>query len=103
MDDIKEETIQKLIKNYKKKLIYDRNRYDTIRKYDKDFMEANRQRARDYYKNNKEKISVYNQNNKEKIKIKSLYRYYLNKGRSIDFIEKYPEKYEYLKSINYIT
>lgn len=103
MDDIKEETIQKLIKNYKKKLVYDRHRYDTIRKYDEEFMEKNRQRAREYYKNNKDKIMVYNETNKEKIKTKSLYRYYFNKDRTDEFIEKYPAKFEYLKSINYIT
>jgi hypothetical protein len=95
------EEINKILSNYTKKKEYEKQRYMSIKDTD-DFKILNRQRSKAHYDKHKDiKLQNY-QDNKEVMNAKSSYRYY-NKVNKLElFAERNKEKYELLKSINYI-
>ena len=98
-----DEQIKSILKQYKKSLEYQRHVYHTRRKLSPDFMEKNRERAKAHYLKNKEKKDNYYSVNKEIIKTKNQFRYYQRKNNIAGFKNKFPEKYEHLVSIGFIT
>tara|TARA_R110000824_G_C14896289_1_gene644993 strand:+ start:38 stop:340 length:303 start_codon:yes stop_codon:yes gene_type:complete len=95
------EEINKILSNYTKKKEYEKQRYMLIKDTD-DFKVLNRQRSKAHYDKHKDiKLQNY-QDNKEVMNAKSSYRYYKKVNKLELFAEKNKEKYELLKSINYI-
>ena len=95
------EEINHILSNYTKKKVYEKQRYNLIKDTD-DFKMLNRQRAKAHYDKHKDiKLQNY-QDNKEIMNAKSSYRYYIKVDKLELFAERNKEKYELLKSINYI-
>jgi len=101
MNNYSESEIQNILKLYSKKKEYEKQRYDSVKDTD-EFKIKNRMRAKQHYDNNKEiKLQKY-QDNKEIMNAKSSYYYYKKNDKLEKFKEKNSEKYELLKSINFI-
>lgn len=98
---LSEEQINNIIQSYNKRRDYEKQRYNNIKDTD-EFKMKNRARAKAHYETNKEKKLQKYQDNKEILNAKSTYRYYKNLDKLDFFKEKKSEKYELLKSINFI-
>jgi len=98
---LSEEQITNIIQSYNKRRDYEKQRYNNIKDTD-EFKLKNRARAKAHYDTNKEKKLQQYQDNKEVLNAKSTYRYYKNLDKLDFFKEKKSEKYELLKSINFI-
>jgi len=98
---LSEEQISNIIQSYNKRREYEKQRYNNIKDTD-EFKMKNRARAKAHYETNKEKKLQKYQDNKEILNAKSTYRYYKNLDKLDFFKEKKSEKYELLKSINFI-
>ncbi len=96
-----ENEIQNILRLYSKKKEYEKQRYELIKDTD-EFKIKNRLRAKNHYDNNKEKKLQKYQDNKEIMNAKSSYYYYKKTDKLEIFKEKNSEKYELLKSINFI-
>jgi hypothetical protein len=97
-----EDEIQHILKLYKQTKDKRRAYYDKI-KDTEEFKTKNRAKAKEHYHENKElKKNAYIQN-KELIKARSSYNYYKKRDRIDDFKEKYPDRYEKLVHVNYIS
>jgi len=96
-----EEEIKIILNNYTKKKEYEKQRYLTI-KDTSDFIEKNRSRAKAHYELHKEAKKLKYQENKDIMNAKSSYYYYKKNNKLDNFFEKNKEKYEILKSINFI-
>ena len=92
-----EEQINKIIENYKKQKVKDKDRYDTL-KLSEDFKVKNRERARLHYENNKDKKKQKYQDNKDILNAKSLLQYYKYNDKVDTFKEKHTDKYDLLYS-----
>tara|TARA_R110002096_G_scaffold76889_2_gene181449 strand:+ start:3220 stop:3522 length:303 start_codon:yes stop_codon:yes gene_type:complete len=96
-----DEEVKSIIENYHKKKEYEKARY-LIVKDTEDFINKNRSRAKAHYDINKESKRLKYQDNKEVMNAKSSYYYYKKNNKLDKFSEKNKEKYELLKSINFI-
>ena len=96
-----EEEIKVILNNYHKKKEYEKQRYLIIKDTD-EFINKNRARAKAHYDLNKESMRMKYQDNKDIINAKSSYYYYKKNNKLDKFNEKNKEKYELLKSINFI-
>ena len=97
-----EDEIQHILKLYKQNKEKNKANYDKI-KDTEEFKQKNRARAKAHYHENKElKKNAYIQN-KELIKARSSYNYYKKRERVEEFKEKYPDRYEKLVHVNYIS
>ncbi len=99
MDDhIKEIAIDKEAKNKIKKYI-DIKRYYQKYKNDPEYQAKNRERQKKAYHNNPEyrqkKLDIY-KNNKYLVNTRSTYNRYKRENRLDVFIERHPDKYEFL-------
>lgn len=99
MDD---KLITKLLEDYKKKKLYDYNKYHNERKFNTEFIDKNRQRAKDHYRVNKENRKEEYIKNKDIQKSKNLYHYYRRNNNLQVFILKHIDKYNMLLSIGFI-
>ncbi len=94
MDD---ETIKKAIIAYEKKQKRDREKYER-NKLDPEFRRLNWERARRYYAENKEHCKEIQRKNAEYYKARSLYKYWVEKGKDLTKLkDKHPDKYTLLK------
>jgi len=98
---LSDKQISNIIEAYNKRREYEKQRYHNIKDTD-DFKMKNRARAKAHYELNKEKKLQKYQDNKDILNAKSTYRYYKNIDKLDFFKEKKSEKYELLKSINFI-
>jgi len=89
--ELEEIDIQRVLKQYKKRLEYERERYHTITKNDKKAMEKRRKVAREHYWRNRNKKKEYYQKNKEHLRLQRLAKEY--KDRIDELKEKYPTEY----------
>jgi len=96
-----ETEIQNILNLYSKKKEYEKQRYELIKDTD-EFKMKNRMRAKNHYDNNKEKKLQKYQDNKDILNAKSSYYYYFKNNKLEKFKEKNIQKYELLKSINFI-
>tara|TARA_R110001606_G_C15397747_1_gene652414 strand:+ start:3284 stop:3589 length:306 start_codon:yes stop_codon:yes gene_type:complete len=96
-----EEEIKVILNNYHKKKEYEKQRYLIIKDTD-EFINKNRARAKAHYDLNKESMKQKYQDNKDIMNAKSSYYYYKKNNKLDKFNEKNKEKYELLKSINFI-
>lgn len=101
MENLSESEINKIIESYKKRREYEKGYYNSIKDTD-DFKMKNRARAKAHYDKNKDiKLQKY-KDNKDILNAKSTFNYYKKINKLEDFKEKKSEKYELLKSINFI-
>lgn len=102
--DYTDEQIHRILKSHKQKMDREKKYYHDVSKNNEDFIRKNRERARKHYHNGyNEKKKLNYQDNKELIKMKSLYNYYKKKDNIDKFKDKYPEKYQKLIDINFIS
>ena len=101
MDNYSDDKINIIIEAYNKKKQYEKDRYNNF-KNDDDFILKNRSRAKDYYNKNRDTKLKHYHDNKEILNAKSSY-YYFKRNNKLDiFNEKKTDKYELLKSIDFI-
>ncbi len=99
---LNEEQIQHILKLYKQNKEKNKLKYDSIKDTD-EFKIKNRARAKDHYEKNKHvKKNTYNEN-KELIKARNSYYYYKKQNRIEDYKVKYPERYQMLINMNYLS
>jgi len=99
--ELSEEQINTILERHKQRIIKSREKYQKV-KDTEEFKMKNRARAKAHYETNKEKKLQKYQDNKDVLNAKSTYRYYKNIDKLDIFKEKKSEKYELLKSINFI-
>jgi hypothetical protein len=100
MNQLSDNEISRILELYKIQRERDRVKYEQ-RKQDPEFMKKNRERAKKHYEENKHnRVNKYSEN-KDLQKAKSSYHYYKNKDNLDKFKERFPERYELLKGINY--
>tara|TARA_R110000822_G_scaffold65722_8_gene160863 strand:+ start:592 stop:909 length:318 start_codon:yes stop_codon:yes gene_type:complete len=95
------EHIQKLVEQYERKRIYEKERYQMIKDTD-EFKTKNRNRAATHYSINKDKRKDRYDNDIEFMRAKSQYYYYKKTDQLDIFKEKYPNKFELLIQRNLI-
>tara|TARA_R110000782_G_scaffold105000_1_gene192876 strand:+ start:648 stop:995 length:348 start_codon:yes stop_codon:yes gene_type:complete len=95
-----DEQIKHILNVYKTQRDKDKEIY-LKRKEDPVFMEKNRERARKYYQENQETRKSNYQENKDLQRSKCSYHYYLKNNNIEKFKEKFPDRFELLKEINY--
>ena len=99
--ELENDTIQRIINNYKKKVEYDHDRYHNKIKNDPELMEKRRELSREHYHNNKDKKKEYYQKNKERLRLHGLARYYKD---DLDKLKKrYPLEYDLMIEYNIIN
>ena len=96
--ELDNEEIQKVLKAYKKRLDYERERYHTFIKHDKKAMEKRRKVAREHYWRNLDKKKAYYERNKEQLRMQRLAKDY--RDRLDELEEKYPIEYSIIKDMN---
>ncbi len=97
MAELTPEKINNILDSYKRRVEKDKIKY-LKNKDNEDFKIANRARAKAHYEANKELKAKKYQDNKELLKCKALLNYYKYHNRINDFIEKYPDKVDLMKS-----
>ena len=90
-----ESELNKMIISYKKMRAREQRKY-LKKKESPEFIVQNRARAKSHYEAHKEIKAKNYQENKELYKFKSLYNYYKINDKLNKFIEKYPERVQYL-------
>jgi len=90
--------IKKIINQYNRKREREKKNYHEKLKCDSEWCEKNKKRALDYYNTNKDKKKEDYKKDKEFVNSGSMFQYYKRNNRIEEFKEKYPEKYELLKS-----
>ena len=98
--ELENDTIQRIINNYKKKVEYDHDRYHNKIKNDPELMEKRRELSREHYHNNKEKKKEYYEKNKEKVRLQGLARYYKDEPDKLK--QRYPLEYDLIIEYNLI-
>lgn len=101
MTDLTDERIHKILLQYEKKRMKEKERYERI-KDTAEFKDQNRNRARNHYHKNKELKKEKYDNNKEFLTARSSYYYYKNQNRIEDFKNKFPNKVKILMENNII-
>jgi len=96
--ELDNDDIQRVLKQYKKRLDYERERYHTITKNDKKAMEKRRKVAREHYWRNRDKKKAYYQRNKEHLRLQRLAKQY--KDRTDELKERYPTEYSIIKDLD---
>ena len=102
METYSEEQIQHIMKLYKQNRQKRKERYNKI-KDTEEFKIKNRERANKHYAENKDMKKKQYEENKEFVKARNNYLYYKKRDRVEDYKEKYPEKYQMLIDMNYLT
>ena len=97
-----ESEIQHILKLYKQRREKSKADYEKV-KDTEEFKLKNRARAKEHYHNNKDLKKKHYEENKELIKARTSYQYYKKKDRVEEFKEKYPERYQKLVDVNYIS
>ena len=97
-----EETINRVILQYKKKKEKEYNNYHNKNKLDPDYMQKNKDRAKNHYNLNKEKRKESYSQNKDLVKARSSYYYYLKNNKIDTFKSKFPHHVELLRKYNTI-
>ncbi len=98
METLNNSDITKIITQYKKKREREKKNYHERLKVDNEWCKRNQQRALDHYNKNKDKNKEKYKNDKDFVNSRSMFQYYKRNNRIMDFKDKYPEKYELLKS-----
>jgi len=90
-----DDQLTKIIVSYKKMRAREKRKY--IKRKEKDgFVEMNRARAKAHYDAHKEVKAQKYQDNQQLLKYKSLYNYYKLNDKINVFINKYPDRVDYL-------
>lgn len=97
-----EETINRVILQYKKKKEKEYNNYHDKNKLDPDYMQKNKDRAKNHYNLNKDKRKESYSQNKELVKARSSFYYYKKNNKLDTFKEKFPHHVELLIKYNTI-
>lgn len=97
-----EETINRVILQYKKKKEKEYNNYHNKNKLDPVYMQKNKERAKAHYDKNKDKRKESYEKNKDLVKARSSYYYYLKNNKLDTFKVKFPHHVEILKKYNII-
>lgn len=97
-----QEKINHILETYKKKLEYDRQRYQ-LKKDNEEFKIKNRQHAKDHYHKNKVKYQEKYKNSQEEKKLKNLFYYYRRLDRLDDLQKKHPDKWSTLEQMGLVS
>tara|TARA_R110000737_G_C14279778_1_gene432044 strand:- start:72 stop:380 length:309 start_codon:yes stop_codon:yes gene_type:complete len=99
MTELSDIRIKKILEQYDKKRIREKERYERIKESD-EFKVQNRERARNHYQNNKEVKKNKYDNDKDFMSARSSYYYYKRMNKLESFKEKYPDKVKVLNDRN---
>tara|TARA_R110000824_G_scaffold76652_7_gene194153 strand:- start:3238 stop:3564 length:327 start_codon:yes stop_codon:yes gene_type:complete len=97
-----QEKINEILETYKKKLEYDRQRYQQ-KKDDEVFKAKNRQHAKVYYHKNKDKYKQKYKDSQEDKKLKNTFYYYRRLNRLNDLQHKHPDKWSTLLQMGLVS
>ena len=95
-----ENSINRVIMQYKKKKEKEYNNYHNKNKLDPDYMAKNKERAKKHYNLNKDNRKESYNKNKDFIKARSSFYYYKKNNKLDVFKDKYPEHVEVLIKYN---
>ena len=99
MTDLTDERIQKILNQYERKRVKEKERYERIKDTD-EFKSQNRNRAKTHYEKNKESKKLKYIENKEFMSARSSFAYYKRLDRLEEFKTKFPEKVKLLNERN---
>lgn len=97
-----EETINRVILQYKKKKEKEYNNYHNKNKLDPEYMKKNKERAKLHYDLNKENRKESYKNNKDLVKARSSFYYYKKNNKLDTFKDKFPNHVNTLIKYNII-